>query len=123
MEQSNAIEESCKLDVVRGSVRQSGRLHGWPQLRAARGKNAGEIQRHPTRDPAVARSSHGQSPARWWESFNDPMLDSLIDRAVRTNIDLRIAQSARCELRRSSRFSRPLFIRMSMLTAVTTASV
>ncbi len=30
---------------------------------------------------------------RWWESFNDPELDSLIDRAVRTNLDLRISQS------------------------------
>ena len=30
---------------------------------------------------------------RWWESFNDPMLDSLIGRAVRTNLDLRIARS------------------------------
>ncbi|HZL35067.1 MAG TPA: efflux transporter outer membrane subunit [Tepidisphaeraceae bacterium] len=30
---------------------------------------------------------------RWWENFNDPMLDSLVGRAVRTNLDLRIAQS------------------------------
>jgi len=30
---------------------------------------------------------------RWWESFEDPTLDSLIDRAVRSNLDLRIAQS------------------------------
>ncbi|HWE04736.1 MAG TPA: efflux transporter outer membrane subunit [Tepidisphaeraceae bacterium] len=38
-------------------------------------------------DPAAV------SLERWWESFNDPVLDSLIDRALRTNIDLRIAQS------------------------------
>lgn len=30
---------------------------------------------------------------RWWEAFSDPTLDSLIDRAVRNNLDLRIAQS------------------------------
>lgn len=30
---------------------------------------------------------------RWWENFNDPVLDSLVDRAVKTNLDLRIAQS------------------------------
>ena len=41
----------------------------------------------PSPDQATA------SLQRWWESFNDPMLDSLIDRALRTNIDLRIAQS------------------------------
>ena len=27
----------------------------------------------------------------WWKSFNDPQLDSLIERAVKTNHDLRIA--------------------------------
>ncbi len=29
--------------------------------------------------------------AQWWQSFNDPVLDSLITRAVQTNHDLRIA--------------------------------
>jgi outer membrane protein TolC len=29
----------------------------------------------------------------WWRTFNDPELDSLIDRAVRSNLDLSIAQA------------------------------
>ncbi|HEY1793361.1 MAG TPA: efflux transporter outer membrane subunit [Opitutaceae bacterium] len=29
----------------------------------------------------------------WWRTFNDPELDSLVDRAVRSNLDLRIAQA------------------------------
>jgi len=29
----------------------------------------------------------------WWRTFNDPELDSLIDRAARSNLDLRIAQA------------------------------
>lgn len=29
--------------------------------------------------------------ARWWQSLNDPELDSLVDRAVRANLDLRMA--------------------------------
>jgi outer membrane protein, multidrug efflux system len=29
---------------------------------------------------------------RWWTSFNDPLLNSLIERAVRSNLDLRIAE-------------------------------
>jgi NodT family efflux transporter outer membrane factor (OMF) lipoprotein len=29
----------------------------------------------------------------WWRNFNDPELGSLIDRAVRSNVDLRIAQA------------------------------
>jgi outer membrane protein, multidrug efflux system len=33
------------------------------------------------------------SVTAWWRTFNDPELDSLIDRAVRSNLDLRIAQA------------------------------
>ncbi len=33
------------------------------------------------------------SIASWWKSFNDPQLDSLVERAVRTNQDLRIAEA------------------------------
>ena len=31
--------------------------------------------------------------ARWWSTFNDPLLDSLVDRAVRSNLDLRLAEA------------------------------
>ena len=31
--------------------------------------------------------------ARWWQTFHDPELDSLIDRAVRGSLDLRVAQA------------------------------
>lgn len=31
--------------------------------------------------------------ARWWTTFNDPELDSLVDRAVRLNKDLKLAQA------------------------------
>jgi len=31
--------------------------------------------------------------ARWWTTFNDPMLDSLIERAVRSNYDLKAAEA------------------------------
>ncbi len=33
------------------------------------------------------------SLARWWTKFNDSILDSLIDRAVRMNLDLRVAEA------------------------------
>ena len=33
------------------------------------------------------------SLAAWWKAFNDPELDTLIDRAVQSNLDLRIAQA------------------------------
>ncbi len=33
------------------------------------------------------------SPAQWWKTFNDPELDSLIQRAVRTNLGLRLAEA------------------------------
>src|SRR5438874_738015 len=31
--------------------------------------------------------------ARWWTTFNDPLLNSLIDRAAAGNLDLKIAQA------------------------------
>src|SRR5205823_6066142 len=30
---------------------------------------------------------------RWWQQFQDPQLDSLIDRATRGNLDLQLAES------------------------------
>ncbi len=36
-------------------------------------------------------TSPGEQVHEWWKSFNDPALDSLIARAVHTNLDLRIA--------------------------------
>jgi multidrug efflux system outer membrane protein len=35
----------------------------------------------------------GTDLARWWTSFNDPLLDSLVERALRSNLDLRIAEA------------------------------
>jgi multidrug efflux system outer membrane protein len=55
--------------------------------------------------PSAAAPAHWSEPlaggeaaspaelAAWWRTFNDPELDSLIDRAVRSNPDLRIAQA------------------------------
>ena len=31
--------------------------------------------------------------AGWWKAFNDPLLDSLVERAVKSNLDLRIAEA------------------------------
>ncbi|MDB5353623.1 MAG: transcriptional regulator, Fis family [Phycisphaerales bacterium] len=58
----------------------------------------------PTTQPSATQPSTTQPSAnigRWWETFNDPVLDSLIDRAVKSNLDLRVAQSRV----RESRFS------------------
>lgn len=35
----------------------------------------------------------GSDLAHWWTAFNDPLLNSLIDRAVRSNLDLRVAEA------------------------------
>jgi multidrug efflux system outer membrane protein len=37
--------------------------------------------------------TNGPAAAIWWKNFQDPELDSLVDRAVRSNLDLRIAQA------------------------------
>ncbi len=39
--------------------------------------------------------------ARWWRAFNDPLLNSLVDRAVRSNLDLRSAEARIREARAS----------------------
>jgi multidrug efflux system outer membrane protein len=31
--------------------------------------------------------------ARWWKEFNDPLLDRLVERAVRSNLDLQVAEA------------------------------
>lgn len=46
--------------------------------------------------PATQPSSPTTRPAdvaAWWRSLHDPMLDSLIDRAVASNLDLRVAEA------------------------------
>ncbi|HSE86146.1 MAG TPA: efflux transporter outer membrane subunit [Candidatus Binatia bacterium] len=39
--------------------------------------------------------------ARWWSAFNDPLLNSLVERAVRSNLDLRLAEARIREARAS----------------------
>src|SRR4051794_39356065 len=48
----------------------------------------------PTTIPTTQTSVTLTDPAevaRWWQVFNDPTLESLIARAIETNLDLRIA--------------------------------
>ncbi len=40
----------------------------------------------------------------WWKSFNDPLLDSLIERAVSSNLDVRLAEARIREARAQRRF-------------------
>src|SRR4051812_44675946 len=50
----------------------------------------------PSTNPATRPSVANQQPvdvAQWWTAFNDPVLNSLIDRAVQSNLDIRIAAS------------------------------
>lgn len=56
-----------------------------------RAQNATPDARAPHADaPSVASTSADPDP-RWWKQFDDPMLDSLIDRAVAGNLDLQSA--------------------------------
>lgn len=38
-------------------------------------------------------ANHPAAITHWWKTFNDPMLDSLITRAVESNLDLRVAKA------------------------------
>ena len=68
-----------------------GRLHGWTRLSAFRIEPAGAMERTAgrRRDRTIPPSI-----ATWWKSFNDPELDSLVERAVRSNLDLAHRRSA-----------------------------
>ena len=42
-------------------------------------------------EPAIA--ARAAELARWWSVFNDPLLNSLVERAVHSNLDLRLAEA------------------------------
>ncbi len=42
----------------------------------------------------------------WWQSFDDPMLNSLVDRAVAANLDVRLAEARVRESRAQLAFNR-----------------
>lgn len=49
--------------------------------------------------PAGGAAAKPIESERWWQTFNDPVLNSLIDRAVQSNLDLRIAEARLREAR------------------------
>ena len=49
---------------------------------------AGEAGREPATN---AQSTPSVDPEQWWKALGDPELDSLVDRAVKSNLDLRAA--------------------------------
>ena len=48
---------------------------------------------HSTQPAATLPQLSPAQLARWWEAFNDPTLSSLVERAVKSNLDLQLAQS------------------------------
>lgn len=56
----------------------------------------------PTTQPTSTATTRPATVVRWWESFNDPRLASLVTRAAKTNLDLRQA-AARIRQARASR--------------------
>jgi len=59
----------------------------------------------PSTQPATQASVTTETPAdvaTWWRNFNDPVLDSLVDRAIGQNLDLALA-SSRLRQARASR--------------------
>ena len=56
-------------------------------------------QNYPSSQPAKTTSDGPADVAQWWKNFNDPLLDSLIDRSISANLDLRQAASRLREAR------------------------
>jgi multidrug efflux system outer membrane protein len=47
----------------------------------------------PTTAPASQPAAAGENLGQWWTVFNDPVLTSLVEQAITSNLDMRIAQS------------------------------
>ena len=56
--------------------------------------------------PALGTSSRSSGLTQWWREFRDPALDTLILRALETNLDLRIAASRVVEARAAAGIAR-----------------
>jgi len=65
------------------------RLHGRPELPSATGGGPRPLGRTGSRPAAVPPEI---DLARWWTVFDDPTLVSLEERAVRSNLDLKLAK-------------------------------
>jgi NodT family efflux transporter outer membrane factor (OMF) lipoprotein len=56
--------------------------------------------------PAGPLAAAGQDPGRWWTTFGDPVLESLIERAIAGNLDLATARSRIAAARAQEREAR-----------------
>ncbi len=50
------------------------------------------VAKAPTTQPSVATAQPADL-TKWWQQFNDPILTELVEEAVRTNLDLQIAEA------------------------------
>jgi outer membrane protein, multidrug efflux system len=50
-------------------------------------------------DPATSRVTNQAVVTEWWKSFRDPQLTSLVERATRSNLDLKLAEARLREAR------------------------
>ena len=55
---------------------------------------------------SMGKPSRPLEPAQWWKEFRDPVLDSLIERAAKRNLDVRIAASRVMEARAAAGIAR-----------------
>src|SRR5687768_12749195 len=53
--------------------------------------------------PTTQPATQPVNLSRWWATFNDPLLTSLIERAVESNLDLRLADARLREARAARR--------------------
>lgn len=47
----------------------------------------------PAASPVSVAAPREMATVEWWKSFNDPVLDSLVEKAIGANLDVRLAQS------------------------------
>ena len=70
-----------------------GRLYGRPEFPATGGSGPGTSGRVRPNHHAPAASRRGKDLTRWWALFDDPILTSLVERAIQSNLDLMRAKA------------------------------
>jgi len=73
-------------------------LHSGTSSRQKKSVPVGTIPIAYVNAPAEGPTSDGKSLAEWWKEFKDQELQSLIERGIRSNLDVRVA---RAKLRKS----------------------
>ncbi len=96
---ASALAVAAGIALAVGACHPVGPDYAEPALTAPAGWATSEL-------PGAPAAEAPEALTRWWTSLNDPVLNSLIDRAMAGNLDLKIATARIREARAARSFAR-----------------